>query len=126
MVRIFRAAEKVSDHDLIVTDGAGLACGAFEHFLDLRKNTPKVLGATHFHEIFENGFLGPRPSLKFGHMEIRIDLDEEVQEHQITYLYKSDLHHTYLMMFGLIPVSSFREGRSTSSFGNRYAIQTGD
>lgn len=87
-MRIIHAARKISDYDLIVTDGAGLACGVFEHFLDLQKNTPKVLGATHFHEIFENGFLAPRSSLKFGHMEILIDPDEEVQENQITYLYK--------------------------------------
>lgn len=80
--------QKVSDPDLIVTDGAGLACGVFEHFLNLGKYNPKVLGATHFNEIFENGFLSPRSSLKFGHMEVRIDPDEVAQEHQITYLYK--------------------------------------
>lgn len=88
MVCIFHTARNISDHNLIVTDGAGLACGVFEHFLGLQNDTPKVLGATHFHEIFENGFLRPRPSLKFGHMEIRIDPDEPEQEHQITYLYK--------------------------------------
>lgn len=69
-------------------DGAGLACGVFEHFLNLGNKMPKVLGATHFHEIFENGFLGPRPSLAFGHMELRVDMEEEEMENQITYLYK--------------------------------------
>lgn len=88
MVCIFHTARNISDHNLIVTDGAGLACGVFEHFLGLHNDAPKVLGATHFHEIFENGFLGPRSSLKFGHMEIRIDPDEPEQEPQITYLYK--------------------------------------
>ncbi|KAL8701409.1 MAG: hypothetical protein Q9201_004923 [Fulgogasparrea decipioides] len=69
-------------------DGAGLACGLFEHFLGLGTERPKVLGATHFHEIFENGFLPPRPHLAFGHMEVRIDMDAEAVEDQITYLYK--------------------------------------
>lgn len=31
------------------SDGAGLACAVFEHLLSLGKESPKVLGATHFH-----------------------------------------------------------------------------
>jgi DNA mismatch repair protein MSH5 len=69
-------------------DGAGLACGVFEHLLSLGDGRPKVLGATHFHEIFENGFLQPRPSLDFGHMEVRLDEKTENMEDQISYLYK--------------------------------------
>ena len=69
-------------------DGAGLACGVFEHFLSLGDHKPKVLGATHFHEIFENGFLKARPSLAFGYMEVRLDQEAEDLENQITYLYK--------------------------------------
>ncbi|KAL8718148.1 MAG: hypothetical protein Q9225_004683 [Loekoesia sp. 1 TL-2023] len=69
-------------------DGAGLACGVFEHLLSLGAKSPKVLGATHFHEIFENGFLQPRPYLAFGHMEVRIDMEAEAIEDQVTYLYK--------------------------------------
>ncbi|KAI4192198.1 MAG: hypothetical protein LQ346_004421 [Caloplaca aetnensis] len=68
-------------------DGAGLACGVFELLLKSKVKRPKVLGATHFHEIFENGFLQPRPSLAFGHMEVRINMDAEAIEDQITYLY---------------------------------------
>ena len=52
---------------------------------------PKVLGATHFHEIFENGFLQPRVSLTYGYMEIRLDQKAEDLEDQVTYLYKYDL-----------------------------------
>ncbi|KAI4092728.1 MAG: hypothetical protein L6R37_007534 [Teloschistes peruensis] len=73
------------------SDGAGLACGLFEHFLGLGARRPKVLGATHFHEIFENGFLQTRPHLSFGHMEIRVDEEAEAVEDQITYLYKLGL-----------------------------------
>lgn len=70
------------------TDGAGLACGVFEYLLGLGPYSPKVIGATHFHEIFENGFLRPRHSLAFGYMEIRLDDETEAIEDQITYLYK--------------------------------------
>ena len=88
-------------------DGAGLACGVLEYFLNLGPNRPKVLGATHFHEIFENGFLVERPELSFGHMEVRVDSDTNVVEDQITYLY------------------NFVSGRSTSSFGTCCALMNG-
>jgi DNA mismatch repair protein MSH5 len=70
-------------------DGAGLACGIFQYLLSLGDERPKVLAATHFHEIFENGFLKPQPYLAFGHMEIRVDEDTHEDGEQIIYLYKS-------------------------------------
>jgi DNA mismatch repair protein MSH5 len=88
-------------------DGAGLAAGVFEHFLQLGPNCPKVLGATHFHEIFENGFLPPRPALRFAHMEVNVDAEASQVEDQITYLYK------------------YRQERSTSSFGTHCAAMNG-
>lgn len=75
----------------LAADGAGLACGVFEHFLELGDEMPKVLGATHFHEVFENGFLQPRPGLQYGRMEVRIDGEAAEMENQITYLYKYEL-----------------------------------
>ncbi|KAI9759034.1 MAG: MutS protein msh5 [Chaenotheca gracillima] len=89
------------------SDGAGLACGVFEYLLRLGNNRPKVLGATHFHEIFENGFLPIRPALAFGHMEIKIDSQAEEVEDQITYLY------------------NFKLGRSNASFGTCCAAMNG-
>lgn len=88
-------------------DGAGLACGVFEYFLSLGLHRPKVLGATHFHEIFESGFLQERTELTFGHMEVHIDTNTEIVEDQITYLY------------------NFGFGRSISSFGTCCAIMNG-
>ncbi|APA14707.1 hypothetical protein SS1G_06712 [Sclerotinia sclerotiorum 1980 UF-70] len=89
------------------TDGASLACGVFEYFLGLDSHRPKVLGATHFHEIFENGFLPPRPELAFGHMEVHVNKEADLADDQVTYLY------------------NFVLGRSTSSFGTSCAAING-
>lgn len=70
-------------------DGIGLACGILEHLLNLT-DTPKVIAATHFHEIFENGFLALRSKLQLGHMEVRLSEESCDVEDQVTYLYKSE------------------------------------
>ena len=88
-------------------DGAGLACGVLEYFLELENQQPKVLAATHFHEIFENGFLEERPGLSFGHMEVRSNIETRIFEDQITYIY------------------NFKLGRSVSSFGTSCAALNG-
>ncbi|EGE03201.1 DNA mismatch repair protein msh5 [Trichophyton equinum CBS 127.97] len=69
------------------SDGAGLACGLFEYVLSVGDQRPKVIAATHFHEIFENGFLKPRPELEFGHMEVQVNRSAPNVEDQVTYLY---------------------------------------
>lgn len=89
------------------SDGAGLACGVFEYFLSLGPDRPKVLGATHFHEIFESGALQERPELAFGHMEVRVDLESVSVDDQVTYLY------------------NYVSGRSMSSFGTCCASMNG-
>ncbi|KAI9735089.1 MAG: MutS protein msh5 [Claussenomyces sp. TS43310] len=89
-------------------DGAGLACGVFEYFLGLGVDRPRVLGATHFHEMFEKGYLEGRGDvMAFGHMEVRIDGESEAVEEQITYLY------------------SLAAGRSIASFGTCCAALNG-
>lgn len=93
-----------------VSDGAGLCCGVFEYLLSLGDHRPRVLAATHFHEIFENGFLQDRyesSALAFGHMEVRVDTDATEAEDQITYLY------------------NYISGRSISSFGTYCASMNG-
>lgn len=89
------------------SDGAGLACGVFEYFLSLGPNHPKVLGATHFHEIFESDALQERPELALGHMEVHVDTEMESFDDQVTYLY------------------NFVPGRSMSSFGTICASMNG-
>lgn len=89
MVRLSLLPRKTGlDNELISTDGIGLACGILEHLLKL-EDAPKVIAATHFHEIFENGFLDPRPRLQLGHMEVKVCEDFQEAEDQVTYLYKS-------------------------------------
>lgn len=88
-------------------DGAGLAAGVFEHLLQRGADCPKVLGATHFHEIFEAGFIPEQPSLCFAHMEVRVDQEASDVDNQIIYLY------------------NYRAGRSSSSFGTCCAAMNG-
>ncbi|KAF2764623.1 hypothetical protein EJ03DRAFT_391948 [Teratosphaeria nubilosa] len=88
-------------------DGAGLAAGVFEHLLGRGAESPKVLGATHFHEIFETGFLPPRPELAFAHMQVQVDRQAQEVNHQITYLYQ------------------YQSGRSGSSYGTVCAAING-
>jgi hypothetical protein len=52
------------------------------------EDAPKVIAATHFHEIFENNLLAPRPRLQLGHMEVKISEEYQEAEDQVTYLYK--------------------------------------
>ena len=75
------------------TDGAGLLCGVLQHILGLGDERPKVLGATHFHEIFEGGYLKEHPNLAFGHMDVRMDKEALEVEDQVTYLYKCATDH---------------------------------
>ncbi|RHZ76807.1 hypothetical protein Glove_192g13 [Diversispora epigaea] len=84
-------------------DGAGLFCGVMEHLLKRGRNCPKVIAATHFHEIFENNLLSNSLPITLVTMEIvRDDNDEE-----LTFLYR------------LVP------GRSTSSWGTFCATIAG-
>lgn len=114
-----------------LADGIGLACGVLEYLLSL-ENAPKVIAATHFHEIFENGFLEPRPRLQLGHMEVQVCEGSQDVENQITYLYKSgpkkhfqnDEGLKLIFFLSFIAFDSFRIGRSNKSFGTMYAATT--
>lgn len=88
-------------------NGAGLMTALLDHFLSLGDQRPKVVAATHFHEIFENGFLEGDDNLAFAHMDVRVDLHTPDPEAQVTYL------------FQLAP------GRSISSFGTVCAAMNG-
>ncbi|KAF2154784.1 DNA mismatch repair protein MSH5 [Myriangium duriaei CBS 260.36] len=94
-------------------DGAGLAAGVFEHLLNRGVERPKVVAATHYHEIFENHHLDPTPHLSFVNMQVLLSeptpsspASPGVRE-QITYLY------------------SLMPGRSSSSYGTVCAAMNG-
>lgn len=88
-------------------DGAGLVTALLNHFANLGDEAPKVLAATHFHEIFENNLLQSSPRLVFAHMDVRVDLETDDMDDQVTYLFQ------------------LKPGRSTSSFGSRCAAMNG-
>ncbi|KAK7714064.1 hypothetical protein SLS64_004161 [Diaporthe eres] len=88
-------------------DGAGLLSALLSHFLNLAEDAPRVLAATHFHEVFENRLLPNTPKLSFAHMDVRVDLETESVDDQVTFLFR------------LMP------GRSASSFGSRCAAMNG-
>lgn len=90
-------------------NGAGLATSLLQYFLGLGPERPKVLAATHFHEMFEGGFLrnAETNALAFAHMNIRVDLEADSPDDQVTFL------------FELV------DGRSISSFGTKCAAFNG-
>jgi DNA mismatch repair protein MSH5 len=88
-------------------DGAGLMAATITHFANLGPGRPRLLVATHFHEILDGDFLEESAELAFAHMEIHIDIDAPTMEDQVTYLYQ------------------FALGKSVSSFGSRCAAMNG-
>ena len=98
-------------------DGAGLFCGVVDYFLGLGDESPKIVGATHFHEILEPQFMGSRHRLGFGHMDVRINREASGIGDQITYLYRSEFHSLCIQTTATKMRLSLRSGRSMKSFG---------
>jgi DNA mismatch repair protein MSH5 len=88
-------------------DGAGLMSALLDHFLTLGPQSPRMIAATHFHEIFEGRHLENHPQLMFAHMDVHMDMANASSDHPMTFLYK------------LVP------GRSSSSFGGLCASLNG-
>ncbi|KAJ4394254.1 hypothetical protein N0V93_003471 [Gnomoniopsis smithogilvyi] len=88
-------------------DGAGLVTALLHHFVNLGDEAPKVLAATHFHEIFEQSYLRDAPRLSLAHMDVRVDFEAEDSDDQVICLFR------------------LAAGRSTSSFGGRCAAMNG-
>ncbi|KAH7919581.1 hypothetical protein BV22DRAFT_1108014 [Leucogyrophana mollusca] len=60
----------------ISTDGAGLFCGVLKHLLNRGADCPKVLAATHFHEVFRKDLFDPRTlPVTFLHMQVMFTSD---------------------------------------------------
>ncbi|KAG1772449.1 DNA mismatch repair protein MutS [Suillus occidentalis] len=55
----------------IPADGTGLFCGVIKHLLNRGSQCPKVLAATHFHEVFHKDMLDPHKfPITFLHMQV--------------------------------------------------------
>ncbi|KIJ17739.1 hypothetical protein PAXINDRAFT_175534 [Paxillus involutus ATCC 200175] len=55
----------------VATDGAGLFCGVLKHLLNRGRDCPKVLAASHFHEVFRRDMLDPHKlPVAFLHMQV--------------------------------------------------------
>ena len=102
-------------------DGAGLFAGVLQCLLGEKSEggsvRPKVLATTHFHEIFEMGFLPPQNGLQFAHMEVRVDRKHHHDNNQHPDAGPSATQVTYLY--------NLRPGRSTESFGTQCAAMNG-
>lgn len=119
---------KMAGHNLMSLfhpDGAGLFCAVIQHLLGLHTKgiscTPKVLAATHFHEIFTNGLLNSRLRIEYMHMEAMLsktsgqlvgiedataaigadgnDVAEQIEIHYLYRLGQIPLHARRLMFF---------------------------
>lgn len=88
-------------------DGAGLLAATLDHFLSLGSNAPRMLVATHFHEIFDGRYFNQNANLLLGHMDVRTNWEAIDADNRVTYLFK------------------LSRGHSSSSFGGRCAALNG-
>ena len=58
-------------------NGAGLFVGLLKYLITRGKDLPKVLLATHFHEIFMTGLVGRGLPAGLGHMELIVDTSKQ-------------------------------------------------
>ncbi|KAL1896485.1 hypothetical protein Cpir12675_002774 [Ceratocystis pirilliformis] len=81
-------------------DGAALLAALIDHFAAYGVEAPKMIVATHFHEIIQGGYLKSCPGINLAHMEVR-DMKDKAANSQdrVIYLYQ------------------LQEGPSLSSFG---------
>ena len=88
-------------------DGAGLLAAAIHHFLSQSSVRPRLIVATHCHELFEGGYIHEHERLHVAQMQVEASYESGHSKEDITYLFK---------------ISS---GHGTSSFGSRCAALNG-
>ncbi|KAL7964901.1 muts domain V domain-containing protein [Trichoderma sp. SZMC 28014] len=87
--------------------GAGMFTAMLDHFLSPATPTPKLVVATHFHEVFSNGYLNNHSELSLMHMDVRADMDATNAEDKVTYLFQ------------------LTDGYSLTGLGNQCAVLNG-
>lgn len=107
-------------------DGAGMLTALIDHFLAAGRDCPRLVIATHFHEIFEGGYLNHRPQLRIAHFEVEIGQDSQEAEDHLTYLFKLARGHSS-SSFGCIcaalngvPSAVVRRAKAVSSMIARH------
>ena len=76
-----------------VDDGAGAMAALTNHFLALGSDSPYLLIATHFHELFDGGHFAQDNNLYFANMAVETDWAANDIEDQVAYTFK--LCHGY-------------------------------
>ncbi|CEI65163.1 unnamed protein product [Fusarium venenatum] len=74
-------------------DGAALLAALLDHYLSLGPNCPRLLAATHFHEVFENNYLEHHSSFRIAHMNVRLEREASFVDDQVTYLFNLEYGH---------------------------------
>ena len=71
---------------IVSLDGSGLFCGVLRSFLARGYDCPKILSATHFHDVFQADLLDPSLPVSFLHMQILLPClpDQGTEEENFT------------------------------------------
>lgn len=115
--QVAQAMREATSHSLVVVDefgkgtssddGAGLLAAFLDFLLEQQNESPRLIIATHFHEVFEGAYFKDSSRLLLAHLQVEVNEDSPDEADQLTYLYT------------LVP------GHSSSSFGARCAALNG-
>lgn len=96
--QVFQAMKYSTPRSLVLMDefgngttadgGAGMFTAMLDYFLSPTTAIPKLLVATHFHEVFSYGYLSQHNQLSLMHMDVRTGIDAANAEDKVTYLFK--------------------------------------
>ncbi|KAK4048469.1 hypothetical protein OIO90_005800 [Microbotryomycetes sp. JL221] len=65
-------------------DGAGLFCAVIEHLMRRGSHTPRIIAATHFHNVLSNDLLSRELPIGHAHMEVLIHEDRNADSSSAT------------------------------------------
>lgn len=96
--QVFQAMKFSTSRSLVLMDefrngtaadgGAGMFTAMLDCFLSPATAIPKLVVATHFHEVFSNGYLNKHSQLSWMHMDVRTNMDATHAEDKVTYLFQ--------------------------------------
>lgn len=96
--QVFQAMKYSTSRSLVLMDefgngtaadgGAGMFTAMLDYFLSPATAIPKLVVATHFHEVFSNGYLNKHSQLSLMHMDVKTYMDATNAEDKVTYLFQ--------------------------------------